>query len=1038
MSERQAVTLFSEDFTGASGATPPTGWTQVLLEGNPETDQWRFDNPGSRSFIGTDPLIDPVAVYDSDALSNDDVEESVALISPIFSTAGAEGVFLTYDQWYYGFTDPDYDSQIYIETSTDEGTTWETAYSEDGAGFFIGSPLVDLTDTLANSETAQLRFRFDGDWSYAWAVDNLEVVDYLAPGVILPTNEVGVSEDNVPDPLDFEFVLQSRPSAPVTLNFVVDGDQLQPIESLTFDPENWFETQVATVAAITDGIDEGEDQLSLVEVEVVSDDPNYNGIAVDAVPVQITDSTIPGYSSYRTVEETFRNLETLAADNAQIASWVDIGDSYDKATPGGPEGYDIQVLQLTNKDTDIPDYEKPILYMQGAIHAREYATTELVTRFAEDLVAGYGTDPTATWLLDYTQIHIVPVLNPDGRKFAEQGYSWRKNTNPNPPPGEDPAPFPTYGVDLNRNYDSQWGKVEGGSSDNPSSNVYRGEAPFSEPETQAARDYLLNLFPDQKPDDMFAPAPDDATGVYLDVHSFGNLILYPFGSTDEPAPNAEGLRNLGLKFGYFSGLDGEAYDVQQAIGLYPTDGTTDDWVYETFGSAGYTFELGTEFFEQPDYFEETIVPEMIPALYYAAKSSFRPYQTSEGPDSIDLDVDLKATVAGLPVTLSATADSTRYDDGNLSSEGITEGIELPDFKPVGGARYSFDTPSWVPGTELFEMMAADGAFDSTVEELVATVDTSGLTPGRHTLFVESLAADGTYGVPSAIFIDVADVDSTDSFLGTEGADTLVGTEANEFFDGLGGDDTIAGGLGDDFILGGAGNDVLRGDMNNRKPQNAIMGGNDIIYGGAGDDRIGGKSGDDTLYGDEGDDLMFGDRGNDLIYGNDGDDTIAGGMGDDLIWGGDGDDVLRGDLSSRDPQDGMKGGDDIIYGGAGDDRIGGKAGNDTLYGDEGDDLIYGDDGDDIIYGGMGDDTLIGDNYSAGSGSDTFVLAAGEGTDTILDFEVGIDFIGLSGLSFGQLEIVQAGQDAAIQFADETLAQLTGIMASDLTTSSFVPV
>lgn len=957
MSERQAITLLSEDFSDANGATPPTGWSQVLLAGNPETDQWRFDNPGDRTFIGTDPLIDPVAVYDSDALSDDDTEESVALVSPVFSTAGTEGVFLTYDQWYYGFTDPEYDSQIYIETSTDGGTTWNTAYLEDGAGFFIGSPPVDLTDSLADSESAQLRFRFDGDWSYAWAIDNIEVVDYLVPGVVLPTEDVGVSEDNVPDPLDFEFVLQSRPSAPVTLNFLVDGDQLQPIGSLTFAPESWFETQVATVSAIADGIDEGEDQLSLVEVQVVSEDPNYDGLTIEPVPVQITDGTIPGFTSYRTVEKTYGDLAMLAANNPGISNWVDIGDSYDKVTPGGSEGYDIQALQLTNKATDMPGYEKPILYVQGAIHAREYTTTELITRFAEDLVAGYGTDPTATWLLDYTQIHIVPVLNPDGRKFAEQGYSWRKNTNPNPPPGEDPAPFPTYGVDLNRNYDSTWGKVPGGSSGNPSSETYRGASPFSEPETQAARDYLLALFPDQKPEDMFAPAPDDATGVYLDFHSFGNLVLYPFGSTEEPAPNAEGLRDLGLKFGYFSGLDGEAYDVQQAIGLYPTDGTTDDWVYETFGSAAYTIELGTEFFEATDYFEETIVPEFTPALYYAAKSAFRPYQTSEGPDSVGLGVDLKTVAAGLSVTLSATADSTRYDDGNLSSEDLTEGLDLPEFQPIGSARYSFDAPSWVLGTELFEMTAADGTFDSTVEELVATVDTSGLAPGRHTLFVESLTAEGTYGVPSAIFLDVvAGIDGSTATVGTEDSDTLVGTDAAEVLEGLGGDDLIAGGLGDDFILGG-----------------------------------------------------------------------------------DGDDVLRGDRNSRATQDGEPGGDDVIYGGAGDDRIGGKAGDDTLYGDDGDDLIYGDNGDDLLYGGKGNDTLIGDNFSKGSGSDTFVLAAGEGTDTILDFEIGIDFIGLAeGLSFGQFEIVQSGKDTAIQFADGLLAQLTGITTSDLTMSHFVPV
>ena len=110
-----------------------------------------------------------------------------------------------------------------------------------------------------------------------------------------------------------------------------------------------------------------------------------------------------------------------------------------------------------------------------------------------------------------------------------------------------------------------------------------------------------------------------------------------------------------------------------------------------------------------------------------------------------------------------------------------------------------------------------------------------------------------------------------------------------------------------------------------------------------------------------------------------------------------------------------GGDDIIYGGAGADRIGGKSGNDTLYGDGGDDVIFGDAGDDIIYGGAGNDTLVGDDFSGGSGSDIFMLAAGEGTDTILDFGAGIDLLGLLGsLSFGQLEIVQEGQNTRYQF------------------------
>ncbi|MEL7072103.1 MAG: 5'/3'-nucleotidase SurE [Cyanobacteria bacterium J06581_3] len=181
-------------------------------------------------------------------------------------------------------------------------------------------------------------------------------------------------------------------------------------------------------------------------------------------------------------------------------------------------------------------------------------------------------------------------------------------------------------------------------------------------------------------------------------------------------------------------------------------------------------------------------------------------------------------------------------------------------------------------------------------------------------------------------------------------------------------------------------------------------------------------------------LVNGDEGSKLA-GLDGDDLLAGELGDDVILGGDGDDVLRGDRNSRSAQTGEPGGDDIIFGGAGRDRIGGKSGNDTLYGGADDDLIWGDDGDDIIYGGLGNDTLTGDDFSGGQGADTFVLAAGEGTDTIVDFEVGTDLIGLtSGLTFGQLTLAAN----EIRLGEEVLASLNGVSTSTLTDANFTAV
>ncbi|MEM8503989.1 MAG: CHRD domain-containing protein [Cyanobacteria bacterium P01_D01_bin.1] len=177
-----------------------------------------------------------------------------------------------------------------------------------------------------------------------------------------------------------------------------------------------------------------------------------------------------------------------------------------------------------------------------------------------------------------------------------------------------------------------------------------------------------------------------------------------------------------------------------------------------------------------------------------------------------------------------------------------------------------------------------------------------------------------------------------------------------------------------------------------------------------------------------------DIGNDAVLGGSGRDTLAGLAGDDVIKGFGGNDILRGDGNSSGPQFNSPGGNDIIFGGAGRDRIGGKGGDDMLYGGLANDIIYGDGGNDIIRGGKGKDTLFGDS-ARNKGSDTFVLALGEGRDDIMDFEVGRDFIGLAdGLTFGSLSIAVRGDSTVISAGHEKLATLKGV--NGLSESSFV--
>jgi hypothetical protein len=439
--------------------------------------------------------------------------------------------------------------------------------------------------------------------------------------------------------------------------------------------------------------------------------------------------SIPNYPCYETVEETFAFAEGLAASYPNLATWTDVGDSWEKSA--GLGGYDMRVLRLTNSAIPGP---KPRFFATSAIHAREYTTAPLLVRFAQYLMDNYGTDADATWILDYHEVHLMFHTNPDGRKKAEAGAWWRKNTNQN----YCGATSSNRGADLNRNFTYRWGCC-GGSSGNQCNETYRGPSPASEPETQAVQNYLRSLFPDQRGPNDNDPAPDDATGIYIDFHSYSNLVLWPWGYTSTPAPNGTQLQTLGRKFAYWNG-----YWPQQAIGLYVTDGTTVDFGYGDLGVASYTFEVGTAFFQSCSYFENTIVPANLPALIYAAKVVRTPYMTPAGPDAYNLSLSDDTVPAGSTAILSGTVDDTRYD--NQKGTEPTQNIVA--------AEYYVDMPPWGVGSTAMAMAASDGHFDSRQENVEATIDTSGLSGGRHIIFVRGQDENGNWGAFSAIFLRV--------------------------------------------------------------------------------------------------------------------------------------------------------------------------------------------------------------------------------------------------------------------------------------------
>ncbi|WJN59695.1 M14 family zinc carboxypeptidase [Pseudomonas sp. SO81] len=448
-------------------------------------------------------------------------------------------------------------------------------------------------------------------------------------------------------------------------------------------------------------------------------------------------ASVPGYACYETVEETYAAAAGMASTHPQLAQWLTVGQSWEKTQ--GLGGYDIGVLKLTNQNKP---GDKPKLLINSAIHAREYTTAPLVLAFARWLVDGYGVDPDATWILDHHEVHLLLQTNPDGRKKAETGLSWRKNTNQNYcGPNSN-----SRGADLNRNFTFGWNSTNGqGSSGDQCNDTYRGPSAGSEPEVQALEAYARSIWPDRRGPNRGDAAPSSTSGIHLDIHSYSELVLWPWGDTSQAAPNGTALQTLGRKFAFFNG-----YTPQQSVGLYPTDGTSDGISYGELGVAAFTFELGTQFFQSCAVYQNTVKPKNLPALIYAAKVVRTPYITPAGPDvaSVVLSGGAASTgvPAGTPVTLSASASDLRFSTAN--------GTEAT--QNIAAAEYYIDKAPWESGATPVVLQPLDGAFNAKTENLTGTLDTTGLATGKHLVYVRARDAGGSWGAVSSSFLVIGE------------------------------------------------------------------------------------------------------------------------------------------------------------------------------------------------------------------------------------------------------------------------------------------
>ncbi|MEJ5308970.1 MAG: M14 family zinc carboxypeptidase [Anaerolineae bacterium] len=455
------------------------------------------------------------------------------------------------------------------------------------------------------------------------------------------------------------------------------------------------------------------------------------GVAFTESPLNLTlPETIPGFPCYRTVDEIYAQLDQWAETYPGLTQSITIGQSY--------ENRPLRVMRVTNEATGTSG--KPVFFLMANIHGRELITPETALVFMRYLLENYGVDPDVTWLLDEHMIYILTSANPDGHIKNEAGQPWaywRKNTHP-----YGSCSPTTYGVDLNRNSSFHWGGP--GASTNPCDDTYRGPSAASESETMRLQSFVATLFPDQRGPADTDPAPDNTTGVFITLHSYSNLVLWPWGDTYNPAPNAAQLQMLGRRMASFNG-----YTPQQSSGLYPTSGATDDWAYGELGVAAYTFEIGSEsdgFYPACSRYDALIQPN-VQALLYAAKVARTPYITSFGPHVQAVTVTPDSALIGQPITVQAT-----LNDADSQNTG----------QKIVAAEVYLGTSPWDGGTPV-PMSAVDGAFDEPAETVQVHIDTTGMTRGRHLVYVRGQDANGFWGPVSAAFVNLVD------------SSTLVGT-----------------------------------------------------------------------------------------------------------------------------------------------------------------------------------------------------------------------------------------------------------------------
>ncbi|KAF6275907.1 carboxypeptidase A4 [Rhinolophus ferrumequinum] len=256
--------------------------------------------------------------------------------------------------------------------------------------------------------------------------------------------------------------------------------------------------------------------------------------------------------------QIYHEMHSIASDFPDLASRVKIGHSF--------ENRSIYVLKFsTGKGR-----QRPAIWLNAGLHSREWVSQATAIWTARKIVSDYGKDSAITSILEKMDIFLLPVANPDGYVYTHtHNRFWRKTRSLNPGSS-------CIGVDPNRNWNASFAGE--GASSNPCSEVYHGLHAHSEVEVKSVVDFIQE---------------HGNFKCFIDLHSYSQLLMYPYGYTQKKAPDATELDKVAKHAAkVLASLSGTKYQVgSTSTTVYQASGSSIDWAYNNGIKYAFTFEL---------------------------------------------------------------------------------------------------------------------------------------------------------------------------------------------------------------------------------------------------------------------------------------------------------------------------------------------------------------------------------------------------------------------------------------------------------------